>query len=588
MQAATKRDEHRPLIRWGWRRIASRIVAPLALAAVLWLTFGPNPTIQVGPATTRITAPLGPDGLPDYRRALLDALQNDIARDDNAAAPLLMAFWPHGEDSAMLSKSQAQRLAKELGVASPPLATQSFTSRDAPDFRDGIARMLAERLDRPEWKHATEDDTDKESLRRSDIDYVRWGVCDPVGRPWTAHDLPFMAEWIEKNAGAYDELINASHRSTWFFPKIGRLGDESKTLGPSLAESYLIRSAVQNLISRCNYHRGEGGYEPAATDALAVLRLCQLAEKAPFNTTRMVGFGMEKLVMGLLKEIAQDPMTTPAALRLLSDGLRSLGPPPSFADAMDVGERYATLETFILASRDGLGAVGQRIEREHQELGVSMEILKDGSLREQRWVFLSPTVHAMAKQLTVDWNVVLRQVNETIDEVTDAMRLPAKQRRNALLLLDAKNDARGAKGWTSGSLANAMTPAGRGRLIADAWAAQHAVQGGMLSSMADDAAFQRRLIEIKLALALYRAENGAYPDTIADLPPGSLSTPFEELLDGSVIEDELEYVRSANGYHLRNVSAGVTEDLIDGESPVREPEPWPWAPGGELFERAAE
>ncbi len=192
----------------------------------------------------------------------------------------------------------------------------------------------------------------------------------------------------------------------------------------------------------------------------------------------------------------------------------------------------------------------------------------------------------MAKQLTVDWNVVLQEANKTIDEVTTAMRLPAGQRRNALLRLDTENVARGAEGWTFGSLLSALSPGGRGRLIADAWAAQHAVQGGRLSSIVDDAALQRRLTEIRLALAIYRAEHGAFPDAISDLPPGSLSAPFETLLDGSVLTYELEYVRTADGYKIRNLSAGGTDVLIDGKSTLSDLEPWPWEPGGDLWERA--
>ncbi len=380
MPAPTIADETRPPAPWGWRRVAAKIVLPLVLAAGLWWTFGPNPAIQVGPATTRLTAPLGSDGLPDYRRALLDAQQRGVTPDNNAAVPLVIAFWPHEDDSAILSMSQAQRITQQLGVPSPPPLADAFTSRNTADFTDGIGRLLTERLDRSEWNLASDDDADVDAdiRRRSDIDAVRWGVCEPVGRPWTAEDIPFMAEWIEKNSAAYDRLVDASHRQAWYVPKVGRLDVEPTTLGPSLTAPLLIRSAFQNLFSRCNYYRGEGRHELAADEALAMLRLCQLAEQAPYNATRMIGFGMEKIGIELVEEMAREPRTTPAALRRLSVGLQALGTPPSFADAMDVGERYATLETFLMASDGGLAELGHRIGRESQEFGGPIAMDPDG------------------------------------------------------------------------------------------------------------------------------------------------------------------------------------------------------------------
>lgn len=87
----------------------------LVLALFLLQLFGPSPRIIVSPQTTYITEPLGPDGVPDYERYVLELYREGVTPENNAATLLWQALWP-GE----LDPPQYAAVAKELGLTRIP------------------------------------------------------------------------------------------------------------------------------------------------------------------------------------------------------------------------------------------------------------------------------------------------------------------------------------------------------------------------------------------------------------------------------------------------------------------------------------
>src|SRR5262245_10578327 len=81
----------------------------------LFQLVGPSPRIAVSRQTTYATEPLGPDGLPNYEKYLLDLYRNGVTPDNNAAALIWPALWP-GE----LDPSQYEPIAAELGLGGIP------------------------------------------------------------------------------------------------------------------------------------------------------------------------------------------------------------------------------------------------------------------------------------------------------------------------------------------------------------------------------------------------------------------------------------------------------------------------------------
>src|SRR5690606_2729655 len=70
----------------------------LLFVLFLYQLFGPNPAIVVSKPTTHITAPLKPDGLPDYAQHLRDVYRTGVTPENNAAVVLWQHLWPEDID----------------------------------------------------------------------------------------------------------------------------------------------------------------------------------------------------------------------------------------------------------------------------------------------------------------------------------------------------------------------------------------------------------------------------------------------------------------------------------------------------------
>src|SRR5262245_52325327 len=80
--------------------------------------FGPAPMIRVSPQTTHITAPLGPDGLPDYVTYQQDKLSTGVTQENNAAVLMWQAFGP-GEGSDEISPENWRHITQQLQLPPP-------------------------------------------------------------------------------------------------------------------------------------------------------------------------------------------------------------------------------------------------------------------------------------------------------------------------------------------------------------------------------------------------------------------------------------------------------------------------------------
>ena len=105
--AAPPIHHRKPRILW-W--IVAVILLLLALFAYQLL--GPNPPIVVSKQTTYITAPLRPDGLPDYVQYLRDQLREGVTPENNAAVLMWQVMGP-GTGSDALRRNSGRRSARK-------------------------------------------------------------------------------------------------------------------------------------------------------------------------------------------------------------------------------------------------------------------------------------------------------------------------------------------------------------------------------------------------------------------------------------------------------------------------------------------
>ena len=138
--------------------MVTRILLTCAALFVMRAHAAERPRIIVSKETTYITEPLGEDGLPDYRRALLERMREGIRPEDNGARLYWQAVWP-GE----LDAKHYELLCSELRMELPD-GTNSLLSVNSEAIIDKVAmwllneRHLAARSDSLEQLHAADAD----------------------------------------------------------------------------------------------------------------------------------------------------------------------------------------------------------------------------------------------------------------------------------------------------------------------------------------------------------------------------------------------------------------------------------------------
>lgn len=232
------------------RRISRVLLGLIAVlvAGFFWQLFGPNPPIRVSRATTYITEPLGADGLPDYRRYLIEKMSEGVTPEKNGAVQFWRAVWPGSLDPA-----DQQLIADALGVRHP--------------LRQG------ERLTALESSSASEED-----LKRS------------VQQPWTEADSPTLAKWIDDQSTALDLIVEASRMPEWWSPSPSVLADKNDAMvGWHLPLPGYARMACRGLICRSWLRLGRDDPEGAWKDCQAVYRIAGQLHKDWFLVSHVAG-----------------------------------------------------------------------------------------------------------------------------------------------------------------------------------------------------------------------------------------------------------------------------------------------------------
>lgn len=205
--------------------------------------------------------------------------------------------------------------------------------------------------------------------------------------PWTADDLPVMAEWLEANSPALDLVAEAVQKPVFCTPLV--LWDdelpfcEGRTGGAYAA----IRGLVRGLAVRANYRLGTGDIDGAVDDIIACKRLSTHCAGQGLCVESLVGMAIEGI--SLANGIAVSPEHQPTdeqIQRLMSlwDGVLPTAAPESYMPL----ERLGILEMLQprAASQSPLC---------FRKIGSSFE-----------------GVHYFG----YDWNIVMRRINQWFDE----------------------------------------------------------------------------------------------------------------------------------------------------------------------------
>lgn len=493
----------------------------LLLGWFAWQLLGPAPEIVVSQATTYVTEPLRATGLPDYEAYMLELYRDGATPRNNAAIPFWQAVGPGDMDPAEFAA-----IAEEIGLRIIPDKGDCLQEIGSDEVRNRVIEWIEETNILPK------DDEEEFGLEAGE--WSSRGLADELidqaqDRPWTGEQIPPLADWIKANEKHLDLLVAASHAPRFYLPSPELLNDELDPLiSMSLSNIQASRDAARSLSARAMWNLGEGNYEAAWNDLIAIYRWSRLIGQGHTLVEQLISIALEGVANQSTLYLLETPGVPVELLKQMQTDLRTLLPRRTMAGALNGGERIAILST-LLALREG----------------TTGDAYMDDKLRSALTI------------VSVDWNIPLHDLNAHYDELVAAAKLPTWTERqaafdahhNRLLQIEQSISARRAAG---GLLSRQV----RSELIGDLFAALMLPATSAAHVAEDRANTFLTLTQLAAAIAQYRAEHGEYPDKLESLVPGILPQLPVDLYHSK----PFAYRRTAEGYLLYSVGPNGKDD----------------------------
>jgi hypothetical protein len=479
---------------------------------------GSGVRVTIGRDTTFITKPLRPDGYPDYLAALDQRLRDGVTPENNAAVPFWQAVGPKD-----IRKEIRDEYFRRLGVPSLPEKGGYFVY---------LGEYAAGRPDGKKLLDAPQDAGEDQSLWAQER--------AAISRPWSKEKFPILADWLAANEKSLAMLLAASKRPRRYDPLCC---PQNTPGGPSLSRALSqflpgpasqYRHLARALRVRAMLRLQEGEIDRAWEDALAVHRLARLCGRGQTFIECLVATGLEEAACSSGRALLEHGSLTAAQLATMREELGKLPPLPKAAGKFDLGERFYCLDFIASCAREGLGPTKKFL---HEAIPSQ------------------DAIHTLLDPVgdKVDWNAVLRTSNSWYDRTVGALRKPTHAQR-ATALRKLEDDLR----------SQAKTAAGRHD---EPQAAQServalAILTVMLSAapgtpnLEDRTTARFELTKLAFALAQYHAEQGSYPEQLADLVPK-----YVVRLPKDIFSDApFHYRREDDGYLLYSVGPNGKDD----------------------------
>lgn len=496
------------IVAWSATLLVAFLLSVFSLA--VWLNSAAPPAIEIGYETTRILAPLQPDGMPDYATYLHSLVNEGVTSENNAARLVCEVIQPDDLDAA-----DVERLHALLGISHEPAPANRLLSVDSDEFQRQFAVWLAAQG----W------DT---NLAVELMQQIR-------DRPWAAGHLQFVSDWVSRNQWPLDQLVEASRRSGYsasylFGLSNGSIRPLSWTLLPGTDS---MRAATNSLRTRAMWHASEGQAQDAWQDLLAAFRLNRFACQGHFLIEYLVGVACDRGTCQSTQAMLHHTRLSPEVARQIYHDLCELPDLPSMATCLE-GERLMDLDMIVHLARGTM------------ELD---ELLQTGEERPAFWGWGR-----------IDWNPIMREINQAYDFRIATAKFPDRNaRRVAFQQFDAEVHARATRSreLPRNAVSN-LHRESRQQNVADWLVARLLPSMDSVSQYSDEAQTHLALTRVAAALAVYRAESGEYPDDLQQLVPGIMAeVPVDPF---SFARAPLIYCKKADGYLLYSVYRNRRDD----------------------------
>jgi hypothetical protein len=474
----------------------------------------PKPKFPISKETTYVTGPCDEDGYIDYAAALQKRLSQSITPANNANVLLWRAFGPHPEGAKMPAD-----FFKWMGIKEPPEPGEYFIP------------LSLYRKDHLKVDLLKDGKTLDDELQH----------C--VQRPWTAKEHPNIAAWLKANEKPLALVIEATKRPHFYSPLVpNKKGKGSSGLvGALMPGVQKCRELASALTARAMLEVGEGRPDDAWQDLLACHRLGRLVMRGSTIIMGLVGISLDTLAgKADLAFLAGAKLSARQIQDCLRD-LQKLPPLSSMADKVDLGERFVTLDAFIMLDRDGAKAL-------EKDAGGSSSVFED----------------AIAKifQPHIDWEPALRNANRCYDRMAKAMRVKDRATRGKELdRIDKELEALNKKARDSGmSLLKILLAPDTSKMIGEKVGniLLHLMVPAVrkVQDAADRTEQLQQNLYLAFALAAYHRDHGRYPAELDALAPKYLAKIPQDMFN----DKALTYRPTENGYLLYSVGVNGQDE----------------------------
>jgi hypothetical protein len=292
------------------------------------------------------------------------------------------------------------------------------------------------------------------------------------------------------------------------------------------------RGSGRALGARAMWHVGERRPAEAWQDLLAIHRLGRLTAQGPTLIDQLVGIAIAGMADQGTVTMLHDGQPSAEQARQVMRDLATLESFSRMADSINDMERLSFLDAVIQLSR------GISDQNMLQSIGVGDEI-------------------NFLHHLRIDWNIVLRKGNQWYDRLSAAARQPtfaARQQAFAQINRDMNQLAGGMSPNTV--IASALNPSARSDAVASVLLALFLPALDAATAAQDRANSSFELTRLAAALAVYRAENGSYPEKLDVLLPAVLEKLPVDLYQAK----PYIYKRIDAGYLLYNTGPNGRDD----------------------------
>jgi hypothetical protein len=514
----------------------------LLLCLFFFQLFGPNPKIIISKQTTYITSPLRPDGVPNYSEYLVESARKGITADNNGAAP----FW-RAIGLGEIDAKDRDAFAAELGITEDLLQDHSLQPFSSPKTNARVAAWLQDQGRLTLSGQPVDDATINQVLKFDYHNYTGAGtqveqlmdfVDNFVGQasesPWTSKEYPPFAEWVSENQEPLDLLVKASKRPRFYSPTpVVVDGNTGVLIAAMLPSIQAYREVGRSLPVRAMWHAGEGRPKEAWQDLLAVHRFANICAG---NTLveYLVADAISNIACNYTCTLVGNTKLSSKDARQILDDLMTLPRLPPMTNCIDRGERIFALGEVLDVASGGGGLSG----------------LANSSNQ--------PSPYVLLNHITVDWNIVLEQMNFWFDRMTAALQTAdAAARTAAIAQVVTDMERTKSENWSSPKMAvSVVSRSQRSRLVATTMVDMLIPAVQATAAAENRANTMRDITQLAAALAVYRAEQAEYPEKLSDLVPTILAKlPVDYYRSNPYI-----YSRTTDGYLLYSTGENGADD----------------------------